>query len=77
MFENVQKRLLELTTLAILLDTTKIKDLIDFDDIKGGSALSDLGIELGLLQRYEDELYSINADRWDALYENLCYQLGI
>lgn len=77
MFSKTNKKLEDLTNLSNLLAETLNQTMVDFDDVRGGFTLSELGCELGLLNRYEDELYYVDQDKWEVLYTDLRNQLQV
>lgn len=76
MIESIQESLEETKNLFDLLLCTQDKDAIDMDEVKNGMTLADLGEKLGILEKYEDEVYYINKpERFEEikhLYEYLC-----
>ena len=76
MIKDIQKSLELTQNLFDLLLCTQDKDTIDMDEVKNGVTLADLGVELGILKKYEDEVYYINKperlEEIKYLYGNLC-----
>ena len=67
------KRLIELLTLRELLNITKELYIINFDCVDNlvlpqyYVSYEELGINLKLLEHYEDQMYHINQERWKEL----------
>ena len=63
-------------TLALLEYTQGCIGYVDFDSFPSmGCDASSLGVERGLLLRYEDELYSVDVDVWNQMYDELVIEL--
>lgn len=66
---------------SYLIDITESSLMIDFDDslpslMMGtehilGSEISDFGVKHGVLDKYEDEIYYVNADNRDKMMDFL------
>ena len=71
---------------ALLHYTEPHKDwgMVDFDNFRGiyqddleynGMDVSSYGCKIGLLSKYEDELYDVDANVWQKLYDELMEKL--
>ena len=71
------KEKLELYTLQLQLLESVPYDggLVDLEDCS--YTMNNYGEEIGLLKCYEDEMYYVNTEVYQKLYDGLCKDLGL